>query len=113
MASPSNPAERTANARARLNAGLTVAALLTIALIVGLLALMTYVVVQNNRLVTAEERNVREHRHANQADHDDQRGDHECLLQLVLLLNDPARDRMQPVPNPCPAPDLPRPNVPR
>ncbi len=102
----SSSADRTATARARLNAGLTVAGLVTLALIVSLLALTAYLVVQNNRLVSAEERNVREHRVANQADHD-------CLLQLALLLSDPKRDPTQVVVNPCPQPNLPRPLVPR
>ncbi len=99
-------AARTESARARLAAGLTAAGLLTIALVIGLLALTAYLVVQNNRLVVSEERNVQEHRIANQADHD-------CLLQLALLLSDPKRDRAQVVVNPCPQPDLPRPQVPR
>ncbi len=106
VADPYTTAERTATTKARLTAGLTAAGLLTIALVIGLLALTAYLVVQNNQLVVAEERNVQEHRIANQADHD-------CLLQLALLLSDPKRDRTQIVVNPCPQPDLPRPQVPR
>lgn len=52
-------------------------------------------IVQVRTLEEAGNRDVAEHRHANQADHD-------CIVGLALLLADPKRDRMAPIVPPAP-----------